>query len=174
MPITRNDKISTLSSAKAIQLQKGLFDAVSKEGYGVDGVAALVAAWNKVNPLGYDLVTATAAEVIAMNTTEIEVVAAPGADKWICPLFCFGSIDFGSAAFDGSNTDVLFEYSGGTAVSLFAAALAASADAGFSGVATLDVSEVENQSIRVTEGGGNPATGDSTISLGCVYLTLDI
>lgn len=111
----------------------------------------------------------TFTEVRALNTTPIEVVAQPGANKALIPLAVESFVDFNSAAY-ATNLDLLFEYgSAGTQIAILTGALAATADAVSHGPAVNLVDEALNQSIDVTEGGGDPATGDSPVHVTVYY-----
>lgn len=111
----------------------------------------------------------TSVEVLALNTTPIEIVPAPGANKALIPFMVESFVNFNSAAY-ATNTDLLFEYSsGGTQIAILTAALAATADSvGYSPV-TADGAEVLNQGIDVTEGGADPITGNSPVTVTVYY-----
>jgi hypothetical protein len=111
----------------------------------------------------------TSVEVLALNTTPIEIVPAPGANKALVPFMVESFVNFNSAAY-ATNTDLLFEYgSAGTQIAILTGALAATADAVSNGPAVNLVDEALNQAIDVTEGGADPITGNSPVTVTVYY-----
>ncbi len=119
-------------------------------------------------------VTIESADILTLNSTPVEIVAAPGAGKTIEVISVQGKMNFAGAAyathteldvFDTTSGDVLFK---DTSILLAAAAdinaqLPANANAG----AGLEVTE--DGSVSVTVAAGDPATGGGDLNLYITY-----
>ena len=117
-------------------------------------------------------VTLTSAEVLAMNTTPITLVAAPWAGKYINVLSIVGTVDYNSAAY-ATNVTLEFRYTNGSGTKVTAdigALLDATADKAV-GVKGIEAATVltANAPIVVRTATGNPATGNSPVKFHVVY-----
>ncbi len=120
--------------------------------------------------------TLSNAQILALNSTPIEVIPAPGADRAIVlvgePHF---SYDFGTAAF-GPNDNI--EVLAGTELYYtITDALNGSVDTftvGTLGYTTADRSAVANQPINVSVAAGNPTLGDGTGKLFVQFYIIDL
>lgn len=117
-------------------------------------------------------VTLTSAQILALNTTPIDIVAAPGAGKAILPISGYAYVDFGTAAY-ATNTDIDIVDATAPTVSLFTAAtvLAATADeyAYLRETAATAAIITANSALQVTEVTGDPVTGDGTCKVVVYY-----
>jgi len=117
-------------------------------------------------------VTLTSAQVLALNTTPIELVPAPWAWKYINVLSVVGTVDYNSAAY-ATNVTLEFRYTNGSWTKVtadIAALIDATADKAVSvkGVEAATVLTA-NAPVVVRTATGNPATGNSPVKFHVVY-----
>jgi len=124
-------------------------------------------------------VSLTAAQVKALFTTPIALVAAPGAGKIVIPIgIAFGST-FATTAYAGSN-NLEFRYTNGSGAKvtadIAAATLNFSSGTKYSSVAgvTTELTPVANAAIVVCVPVANPTLGDSPIKFSVLYRVLTL
>jgi len=114
--------------------------------------------------------TIATADVLTLNTTPIEIVAAPGAGFAIEVVSALMSITFNSIAY-ATNTDLKLKINTATHsqvttdIGQSASTITNFEDAGSSG----SIYTIENKSLEVYMSGGNPTAGDSDITVYCTY-----
>lgn len=117
-------------------------------------------------------VSLTSAQVLALNTTPIELVPAPWAWKYINVLSVVGTVDYNSAAY-ATNVTLEFRYTNGSWTKVtadIAALIDATADKAVS-VKGIEAATVltANAPVVVRTATGNPATGNSPVKFHVVY-----
>lgn len=116
--------------------------------------------------------TLTSAQVLALFTTPISLVSAPGVWSAILVHRVTGAVDYNSAAYATNTTqEVRYTNGAGTKVSAdFAALVTATADK-FVSVGGIEANNVltENAAVVVCNATGNPATGNSPVSFTVDY-----
>ena len=129
--------------------------------------------------------TLTTAEILASNTTPIQLVAAPGAGYAIVVQEVISSLDYNSAAY-ATNTDMEIRYDGsavadGTGAEALMDSLDAilllTADAVYRtpGLgAGLDTALTINKGITAITKTGDPATGNSPLALTVIYRVIAV
>jgi len=120
--------------------------------------------------------TLTSAEVLALFTTPIEVVAAPGAGKYIELVSAVLAYDYGTTAYTiGSATNLAFKYTNGagTTVSGTAAVtgfLDQTADeARVVPAVTASFEPTANAALMLTLAGANVTLGNGTVKVKVLY-----
>ncbi len=124
----------------------------------------------------------SSAEILALNGTPKTLVAAPGSGKVIVPLFVFGQMSFGTAAYAvhvnlgvgyAAGSDMLFTNATLLAVSsgvvnqpMFPVAAA--------GVTGNDSEYVANADLVATVATGDPTTGAGTLNLYVTYAVVTL
>jgi hypothetical protein len=136
--------------------------------------------WSDVNTtLGGARYTATldvsSAEILALNTTPIELVAAPGSGKVVKIQSIVANLTFGTAAF-ATNTNLQIITSGASVAQYELDMLGATVstirqmkDNTTSNVAHTQL--LDNTAVNVMAETGDPTTGDGTVT---IYATYDI
>jgi hypothetical protein len=118
--------------------------------------------------------TIASADVLTLNTTPIEIVAAPGVGYAIEVISASVKIDFNSAAY-ATNTILQLTADGATPsqVKWASGVLATSSDLFVKSIESSTTSPqiIENADLNVTVNSGNPTAGDSDIT---VYVTYRI
>lgn len=118
-------------------------------------------------------ITLTSAQILALNTTPITLVAAQGAGTIIDIETITASLVFGTIAYTGAhNIEVRFTNGSGAkaATDIGSTFLDSSASAlDQVGGVTSEVTPVANAAIVLSVPTANPAAGDSTIRLTCFY-----
>jgi len=126
-------------------------------------------------------VTLLAADILALNTTPIMLVQAPGPGLWITPFFVIGRLNFNSVIYAGSSTGLLVGFNMPSvpvvADSLFTDNTLYKSPATntkiISPVATgTTVTEgiVTNAPLYVGMGSSNPINGNSTLDIWVSYV----
>lgn len=122
-------------------------------------------------------VTLTSAQLLAINTTPIEVVAAPGSGKAIVVESVVAFNDFVTAAYSAGTDTLDLKYtngSGATLVSLTNAFLESSADARAAVHSSTQYALTQNAAVVAYVGTGNPTTGAGSIALRIFYKEVSI
>ena len=119
----------------------------------------------------------TSAQVLALNTTPITLVAAPWAWKFINVLSIVGTVDYNSAAY-ATNVTLEFRYTNGSGTKVtadIAALIDATADKAVA-VKGIEAALVltDNAPVVVRTATGNPATGNSPVKFKVVYETITL
>ena len=121
-------------------------------------------------------VTLTSAQILALNTTPITLVGAPGANKYISVDEIVGILDFGSAAYVGTNA-VEFRYTNGAGAKVTGdganAWLNSASSAAVKTVAAA-VTPVANAPVVASVPTANPTTGDGTITFDVLYRVVSL
>lgn len=116
--------------------------------------------------------TLTTAQVLALFTTPISLVAAPGAGYAILVHRVTGAVDYNSAAYATNTTqEVRYTNGSGTKVTAdFTALVTATADK-FVSVGGIEAATVltENAAVVVCNATGDPVTGNSPVSFTVDY-----
>lgn len=122
------------------------------------------------------LITLSAAEILNLNSSPKQIVAAPGANKVIIVHHALLVYTFVSAAY-ATNTTLEVIWNGLSASSIgFIGALAATANRQSIAVPSALSAAVDfsNKAIMARAQTGNPTTGDSTAKLAVTYSILSI
>lgn len=122
-------------------------------------------------------VTIEAAAVSTLNSSPVNLVAAPGAGKIVQPLgFAWVKITYNSAAY-ATNTDLIIKYDGSTRWIMEAPVLDAATDifAPFEFKATGPFAyAIENAALQVSVNGGDPTAGNSNIQIIVPYRIITV
>lgn len=115
--------------------------------------------------------TLTTAEILALNTTEVELIAAPGASKFIAVDKCEATIDYNSATYAAGGNVVLAytDVSGTVAATLTEAFVESSADAAIVNCEISPVVPTLNAPLVAAALVSDPTTGDSDIVIKLTY-----
>lgn len=167
--------VSNFVATKDLQLSGVTqFDYVGTRGeivkYTVDEtVSAINTAINGDAGLLEARVTLTSSQILAMNTTPVTIVAAPGAGYYNEFVSGMASVDYGSAAYV-THDDIDIAYSSAPTVKCATAdgVLAATADQITSFIKIAGVC-IANNALVLTDVNGNPATGDSPVTVVITY-----
>ncbi len=120
-------------------------------------------------------VTLTSAQVLALNTTPVTLVAAPWAGLFIDVVSVSWKVDYNSAAY-ATNTTLEVRYTNGSGSKVtadLAALITATADKTVTvkGVTT-ELVNIANAPVIVRAATGNPATGNSPVTIEVTYRVL--
>jgi len=119
-------------------------------------------------------VTLTPTEVKALNGTPIEVVPAPGVGRANLILVAYASVAFVSAAY-ATNTSLTIGHAGvGLTITGILAATSSKIAAAAGTFAAVATTAVQNAAITVSAASGNPATGDSPVTISVLYTTVNL
>lgn len=123
--------------------------------------------------------TIASADVLTLNSTPIEIVAAPGAGKAIEVVNASLTTDFNSAAYT-TNTTLFLRAAGATGVQADNSINASVTRTGrfrlqdTSSSGATDTQIIENAALEVYVASGNPAAGDSDITINLAYREIDV
>jgi hypothetical protein len=116
--------------------------------------------------------TLTSAQVLALFTTPISLVSAPGVGFAILVHRVTGGVDYNSAAYATNTTqEVRYTNGAGTKVSADITSLVTATADKFVSVGGIEAATVltENAAVVVCNATGNPATGNSPVSFTVDY-----
>lgn len=137
----------------------------------MNAVSSKVQLATKIADLGeFKDVTLTTAQLLALFTTPVSVLPAPGAGYANIVTAVYGSISYNSATYSGANNIVLkyTDASGVTVATFTAAFLNSSASAGYLAIGASGVAAA-NAAIVASMGTANPTVGDSALKLRIYY-----
>jgi len=120
-------------------------------------------------------VTLSSAQVLALNGTPIEVVPAPGVGRANLVLVAVASVAFVSAAY-ATNTTLTVGYGGAGILSITGILAATSSKVAMAAgtIAAVATATAQNAAIVVSAASGNPATGDSPVTISVLYTTVNL
>ncbi len=120
-------------------------------------------------------VTLTPTDVKALNGTPIEVVPAPGVGRANLPLVVVASVAFVSAAY-ATNTSLTVGYGGAGIITITGILAATSSKVATAAgtVPAVTTATAQNAAIVVSAATGNPATGDSPVTISVLYTTVNL
>jgi hypothetical protein len=116
-------------------------------------------------------VTLSSAQILALHTTPIALVAAPGSGKYISVDEIVATMNFGAAQYTGSNA-VEFRYTNGSGAKVTGDAASAWLDLGSTSavkVIAAAVTPVANAAIVAAVPTADPGAGDGTVTLDVSY-----
>jgi len=129
--------------------------------------------WKEIAPIRYKNVRITSAEILALNATPKELVAAPGAGRAIEFVSAALFLDYGAATYTGNGTLIVEAVTGPVVLSgvLPAASLLHKAADGFAVMAPLStgIDLVVNDAIELKEPTGECTVGDGTLTVRVGY-----
>jgi hypothetical protein len=136
----------------------------------------------RLSPQATSRVILTSAQVLALNATPIELVAAPGATKVLLPNRLTAYKAAGTAYVAGAGEDLAVIHTGGSAViAIDSASFLDSTAAEFrigervpANPETLDLTALANLALEATILVGEVTTGDSDIVVDLEYEVLDL
>ena len=120
-------------------------------------------------------VTIPTASVLTLNGTPVEIVPAPGVGRANLPLVVVASVAFNSAAY-ATNTSLTVGY-GGAGIITITGILAATSSKVATAAGTVPAvatATAQNAAIVASVASGNPATGDSPITITVLYVTVTL
>jgi len=120
-------------------------------------------------------VTIPTASVLTLNGTPVEIVPAPGVGRANLPLVVVASVAFASAAY-ATNTSLTVGY-GGAGIITITGILAATSSKVATAAGTVPAvatATAQNAAIVASVASGNPATGDSPITITVLYVTVTL
>lgn len=113
--------------------------------------------------------TLTSAEILALRTTAIDLIAAPGADKYLEIISASASLNYGAATYN-AGADLLNLEINGVAVWTFPNSFVeATADAANQGTRVADAALAINTALKARMSSADPTVGDSTITITVIY-----
>lgn len=124
-------------------------------------------------------VSLTAGEIKTLNSSQIEIIAAPGAGLGIEIISCSTQLNWGSVAFDANDFEIACSTAGAGAAQFRhdPGFLSATADAFARMQLKFDsdaIQVVENDSVVLRTPADSVATGDSTIDVFVIYRIIDL
>lgn len=120
-------------------------------------------------------VTLSTAQVLAANSTPIEVVPAPGVGRANIPVIVIASVAFVSAAY-ATNTSLTVGYGGAGIITITGILAATSSKVAMAAgtVPAVTTATAQNAAINVSVATGNPITGDSPVTVSVMYVTVNL
>lgn len=119
-------------------------------------------------------VTIPSAQVLTLNGTPVEIVPAPGAGRANLIILVAASIAYVSAAY-ATNTTLTVGHAGvGATFTSFLANTSSKIVANGATFAAAATTAAQNAAITATVSSGNPATGDSPVTVTVVYTTINL
>lgn len=127
-------------------------------------------------------VSLSSAEILALNTTPKQLVAAPGSGKILQPLFYLVKLSYATAQY-ATNTTLQFNYDGLPAVGIVSNSIlnrtesfimrqAAASTTAFA--FAISTSDITNKGLFVSVTNGNPTAGDGTLDIYVSYVTINL
>jgi hypothetical protein len=115
-------------------------------------------------------------DVLQLNSIPQQIIAAPGAGKIIDVINVVGKIDYGTTDYD-TNTTLALKFTGATDNMVQEAGSSPFLSMSISAIKKITIPDgnitdtqiIENESLYVTVNTGNPANGDSTITIYVTY-----
>jgi len=172
LPRTDHANLDTLTNVLKGDLR---FDTLNSVVIVYDGTAWVDLAWSYSNSaiLRQASLTITTAQVLALNTTPLEIIAAPPVGTAIEVTSAIMKLDFNTTQY-ATNTSLILENPSSTemqCVNVINQAADAFSRFEFEFGATAGVQYVENEAVNLTTLTGDPTAGDSDIT---VYVTYRI
>ena len=119
-------------------------------------------------------VTIPTASVLTLNGTPVEIVPAPGVGRANLPLVVVASVAFASAAY-ATNTSLTIGHAGvGITITGILAATSSKVATAAGTVPAVATATAQNAAIIASVASGNPATGDSPITISVLYVTVNL
>jgi hypothetical protein len=121
-------------------------------------------------------VTLTSAQILALFTTPITLIAAPGAGMYVSVDEIVGILKFGTIAYTGANAGIVSYTSGAGAAATSAPAAAWINSASTTAVKLVGVAvtPVANAPVVLSVGTANPGAGDGTMTLDVSYRVVSL
>ena len=127
-------------------------------------------------------VSLSSAEILALNTTPKQLVAAPGSGKILQPLFYLVKLSYATAQY-ATNTTLQFNYDGLPAVGIVSNSIlnrtesfimrqAAASTTAFA--FAISTSDITNKGLFVSVTNGNPTAGDGTLDIYITYTIISL
>lgn len=116
-------------------------------------------------PTLYAEIDLSSAEILALNGTPKQIVAAPGAGKIIVPSMFVINYSFLTAAY-ATNTNMQYGNPSGTYVTIFDLTAAASK---ITTAAATGTTVIDNEKLEIKVATGNPTAGSGTATVGVYY-----
>ena len=113
--------------------------------------------------------TLTAAQILTLNATPIQILPAPGAGKAITPLFLSGIVDFESAAYATQITVSLRYTTSQALIAVLSNILDAVDDRIYSEPVSATTKEALNQALELWVPTADPTGGDSPVQFTLIY-----
>jgi len=121
----------------------------------------------------YTKVNVSSAEILALNSTPVTLVTAPGAGYVLMPINAIAKLNFGTIAYDGTNDDPVIKNQGDGGYSIvFSSLLSEIADKiMFQPLGNSTVARTANTALVLTED-VDPTLGDGNLDIYLWYIKL--